>query len=76
MAFHESIFKLAFVSRHIWPNHDSSAMHVILDKVSFIYLAGIRKVVFTLAMELAIDEVSLVVRAIKLEPSFTSFLAI
>jgi hypothetical protein len=50
-------------------------MHIILYKVTLINLARVSKVIFALTVELAINEVSLIVGAIELESSLTSFLS-
>ena len=53
-ALHLAGDEVAFVSRLIWPDHDSFALHLVALKLAFVKFASLSEVVFACAVELTI----------------------
>lgn len=60
LTIHHSVLKLSFVSRLVWPDHDSISAHVVLFESTFVNLTSIGEVVFAMTVELSINEVTIV----------------
>uniref|UniRef100_A0A7S3MYQ0 Uncharacterized protein n=1 Tax=Strombidium inclinatum TaxID=197538 RepID=A0A7S3MYQ0_9SPIT len=75
LAVHHTADELTFVLSHIRPDHDSLSIDRILEELPLVNLAGLSEVVFALALELAIDKLTLVVAASIFEASKAGFLA-
>lgn len=71
-----AIKEVTSVSRSIGPSHGSFALNIVLIKLSFVFFARLSKVVFACAMELSINEVSLIDITIEFEFAYTSFLTV
>ena len=71
-----AVFKIADVSLSISPNFDSFSLHVAVSELALISLLDVSKKILSVPFELAIHEVSLIVRAIlPLKFSFAVFLS-
>ena len=68
-------FEVSFESWLIRPGHDSLTFHVVVPEFSFVELTCVCKVILSSAMELAIDEITLVEATIELEATLAWFLA-
>ena len=75
VAVHATIFEFTLVTSLVGPHHHSLTVHVVLNEVTLVDLSRISKVVFAFTVELAIDEVALVVAAIELKSSFAGLSA-
>jgi hypothetical protein len=73
---HLANFEVTFISWLVWPDHDTFAVHVIIFEFSLVELAGIREVIFAVAVELAVNEVSLVVASFKFEAAVAWLLSV
>ena len=75
MAVHATIFEFTLVASLVGPHHHSLTMHVIFNEVTLVDFSRISKVVFASSVELAVDEVALVMAAIELKSSFAGLSA-
>ena len=76
MTLHFAVDELSFVPGSIRPGHLSCTMDVVIGKLTFIGFAAVCKVINSLAMELALDKVTLVRIVVILESTFASLLAL
>jgi len=74
-SFHFTIFKFSFISRLIWPGHNSFSFHIIVLEFSFIKSTSICKVILSGSMKLAIYEISFIITAFELKSTFSCFFA-
>jgi len=76
LSMHFTSLKISFIPWFIWPDDNTFSIHVIIFEFSLVELARICEVILAITMELAINKVSLVISALKLEPAVAWFFAV
>lgn len=76
ISVHFTIFEVTFIVRVISPRKFAISMHIVLKELTFVNLARLCKIVFTVTVELALYEITLIHVSIELEFALSCFLSI
>ena len=73
---HFPIFKLPFVSRFIWPDHSTFAIHIIIFEFTFVQFSGVSEKVLAVAVKLTVNEIALIISALEFESAMARFFSV